>query len=123
MSLKRRIRALESHPVLQKMGPKIDPLFEYTVTGEHFGTLCKNLNVFYKPLTGQGALLRLYFGERAFGQDTKEPLSDNISEWYRIVLEHILQYPHRLNFDLAKFGLEDRVLEIKSSIKIEYSPK
>ena len=120
MSLKQRIRALESHPVLQTMGPKIDPIIEYIVTGQDFDTLCKNLNIFYRPLTGQGALLRLYFGERDVDQDTKKPFSDNISAWHRIVLEHILQYSHKVAFDLANFDLQHWEAQFRECKHIKY---
>ena len=102
------------------MKPEIDPIIEYIVTREDFDTLCKNLNIFYRPLTGQGALLRIYFGERAIDQDTKKPFTDNISAWHRIVLEHLLQYKHKITFELADFGLQHWKAKFRECKHISY---
>lgn len=123
MALERRIRNLEKNPKLRPKGIEQDPLLEYEITKERFDRLCVNLKIFYGPPSGQKDLLSMYFSMQDVEQDVEEHSSFPSSNWYRIVLEHLLKYPHRLAFDLANFGLGDMLPKVLNTKHVEYKPR
>ena len=145
MALAQMIRALERDPKLQPKGPERDPLLEYEITKERFDTLCKNLKSFHRPPPDKEDLLRSfseeqvthiireYYGNRVNGKlvdptplqvaAMKELSSNTLSDWYEIVFVALLQYPHRIAFDLSDFGLEGRLGQVLKIPLIEFSPK
>lgn len=145
MALEQRIKVLESNPRLQPEGLEKDPLLEYEITRERFDTICKNLKAIYRPPPDKEDLLRSFSVEQVthivrnyYGNCVNGKLVDptplqvaamnelsfsSLSDLYRLVIEDLLQYPHRLSFDLADFGLEDMLPKVNSSEIIDYSPK
>ena len=123
MALEQRLRNLENNPILRPKGPEQDPLLEYEITKERFDLLCVNLKIFYGSPSGQIDLLSMYFNGPVVEQDVEEHSPYPSSDWYRIVLKHLLQYPHRLAFDLADFGLEDMLPKVLDAEYVEYNPR
>lgn len=122
MALERRIKNLENNPRLRPRGPEQDLLLEYEISKERFDLLCVNLKIFYGPPSGQEDLLGMCIN----GQVVEKCVEDlpHIASigWHQKVLEHLLQYPHRIAFDLADFGLENMLPKVLEKEYIEYMP-
>jgi len=90
---------------------------EYVVAADRFEQVAGNLKAFFDrretPL----------FGKKEEGKEPSLTYGISVAEWRRRLLENILCYPHRIEFDIAKFGLEHLLLKVKEAKQIEYRPR
>lgn len=150
MSLSKRIEAVERRleAINPGKGEDGDPIgrFQYVVTKESFDLYCRNIHCFFpsppiptvitefmlkyrtvEKIKHQDKETLRKFNEKFFDHYEGEKLkqvkklhSMSLQDWHEAFLLHILQYPHRIAFNLADFNLEHLTKEVVNSEITEY---
>ena len=121
MSLRSRLRVLEGQ-VPQEEQAK-DPSFPHIVTAVEFDTRCRNYKAIFRrsSYSCKNGNLTDSPPERVAVFDRLAAMT--LQDWRDAILTARLCYPHRIEFDLAQFGLEKWLPEIESLENIDYCPR
>ena len=144
MSLVARLHTAERRVNDLGVGPPKDIVFSYEITGEEFDTLARNNACVHGKPPDRDDMLRQFSKEqvddvwrRHYGyyQNGKliEPTPERIKyvdklssmtvqDWYEGQMNHIIRFPHRISFDLAKFGLSHWVSKVSQLRHLDYAP-
>jgi hypothetical protein len=143
LRLKKRIEKIESG--LRTERQTHDHWFDYVLTADSFRSRAQNSVAIFRPAPDIDRLRHEYGHERAhqiwldhysYYKDGKllDPPDDfkadidmlgsfTLQDWYEIILDHALQYPHKIVFQLAEFGLQRYLPRVESLPHIVYEPQ
>lgn len=144
MSLNSRLRSVEALASKSDRFSRDDPIIPYEVTAELFDRISHNLSFAYGPPPKKQKMLkqfteaqvedvwRRHYSCWRNGRLVNPPLEHikridrlsrmTIEDWYMAHLAHILQFPHRIVFDLNEFSLGHLASTISQLSYIDYSP-